>query len=91
MAGGYRSHEARWIGGASQTPVIVPGGYRSFEAFWLGGASAIFGIVPPPVPVEINAGARALVRKKKPIDDDDILVVILSQHLSRIFNRNNDD
>lgn len=84
MAGGYRSHEARWIGGALQVPPSVLGGYRSFEALWLGGASSAFSVVPPIVPTQVNAGA-GILRKKHPILDDEIIIILVSQHLSKTF------
>lgn len=58
------------------------GGYRSFETFWIGGSSAA-AFVPPTPPVQVNAGAGILQKKRKPISDEEILTIILSQHLGQ--------
>lgn len=60
------------------------GGYRSFETFWIGGSSAVTA-VPPIPPVQVNAGAGILQKKRKPTSDEEILAIILSQHLGQTF------
>lgn len=45
MAAGYRSNEARWLGGASAS--TVQPGYRSICARWIGGAGCYTGPARP--------------------------------------------
>lgn len=56
-------------------------GYRSFEAFWLGGASAT-SVVPPTSPVA-SVGGLAIPLRKKRMDDDEDVIIIVSQHIAK--------
>lgn len=79
--------------GEISAPVVggTIGGYVSYTAFWLGGASAIISIVPPIPPSVAFGGGMAipLRRKKKPIDDEEALILI-SQQLAQIFWKKDD-
>lgn len=83
--GGYRSHEATWIGGISAPSTATIGGYFSHEAFWMGGIGAI--PVTPPTPILIagrGGGWKTIpapVPRYKKIDPQEEAIAILLLNL----------